>query len=68
MSHFLIQSWNYLVTCYILLTNGFVVWSQTEIRVSDRDLPIFSIDDGSCMEKIKSLEGSMSDGKRRSNI
>lgn len=34
------------------------------MRVSDMILPILSIVEESCMEKMKLPEGSMSDGKR----
>lgn len=41
-----ILSWRCLVICFILLVDGFVVWSLVEIRSSDIDLLVFSIDGG----------------------
>lgn len=39
-------SWRCPVICSILLADGFVVWSSAEIRSSDTDLLVFSIDGG----------------------
>lgn len=56
--------WSRPVIFCALYADGFWGWSLVEIRVSDMDLPVFSIDGGLCIEEIMSPEGNMSYGER----